>query len=72
LTVADDGPGVAIEDRERITRRFARLDSSRRTPGHGLGLNLVVAVAQVHGGAVTIDDNRPGLRVTMTLPRVAA
>lgn len=72
LTVADDGPGVAPQDRERITRRFARLDSSRGTPGHGLGLNLVVAVARVHGGAVTIDDNQPGLRVTMTLPRLAA
>ena len=71
LTVADDGLGVGPEDRERITRRFVRLDSSRGTPGHGLGLNLVVAVAQVHGGEVTIDDNRPGLRVTMTLPRLA-
>ena len=72
LTVADDGPGVPAADRDRITRRFARLDSSRGTPGHGLGLNLVVAVAQVHGGTVTIDDNRPGLRVTITLPRSAA
>jgi len=71
LTVADNGPGVAPGDRDRITRRFARLDSSRATPGHGLGLNLVVAVAQVHGGAVTIEDNQPGLRVTMTLPRIA-
>jgi signal transduction histidine kinase len=72
LTVADDGPGVPAADRDRITRRFARLDSSRGTPGHGLGLNLVVAVAQVHGGTVTIDDNQPGLRVTITLPRSAA
>ncbi|MGN6621196.1 MAG: ATP-binding protein [Sphingomonas sp.] len=72
LTIADDGPGVAPEDRARITRRFARLDSSRGTPGHGLGLNLVVAVAQVHGGAVMIEDNRPGLSVTMTLPRLTA
>lgn len=71
LTVADNGPGVAPQDRERITRRFARLDSSRGTPGHGLGLNLVVAVAQAHGGTVAIDDNQPGSRVTMTLPRLA-
>ncbi|MCM8732529.1 ATP-binding protein [Hephaestia sp. GCM10023244] len=70
LTVADNGPGVAPEDRERITRRFVRLDSSRATPGHGLGLNLVVAVAQTHGGTVAIDDNQQGLRVTMTLPRL--
>ncbi|TPG21693.1 sensor histidine kinase [Sphingomonas koreensis] len=72
LSVADDGPGVAPDDRERITRRFTRLDSSRGTPGHGLGLNLVVAVAHVHDGTVTIDDNYPGLRVTMILPRLAA
>ncbi|HEU4961882.1 MAG TPA: ATP-binding protein [Sphingomonas sp.] len=69
LTVADDGPGVAPADRARIVHRFARLDNSRGTPGHGLGLNLVVAVAQAHGGDVAIDDNRPGLIVTIALPR---
>lgn len=71
LSVADDGPGVATDDRELITRRFARLDSSRGTPGHGLGLNLVVAVARAHGGDVAIDSNEPGLRVTLVLPRLA-
>lgn len=72
LSVADNGPGVAAEDRDRIVRRFARLDSSRATPGHGLGLNLVAAVATIHGGSVVIDDNRPGLRVTLILPRLAS
>ena len=47
----------------------ARLDSSRTTPGHGLGLNLVEVIAEAHGGALSIDDNMPGLRVTMVLPR---
>ena len=69
LSVADTGPGVAAEDRPRIARRFARLDSSRTTPGHGLGLNLVEVIAEAHGGSLSIDDNRPGLRVTMVLPR---
>ncbi|GAA0335178.1 ATP-binding protein [Sphingomonas oligophenolica] len=72
LSVADNGPGVAAEDRPRIVRRFTRLDSSRTTPGHGLGLNLVAAIAAVHGGDVLIDDNRPGLRVTMVLPRAVS
>jgi len=72
LSVADNGPGVSAEDRPRITRRFARLDSSRTTPGHGLGLNLVEVIAQAHGGTLSIDDNKPGLRVTMVLPRASA
>ncbi|MDB5706690.1 MAG: sensor histidine kinase [Sphingomonas bacterium] len=69
LSVADDGPGVARADWPRIVRRFTRLDSSRTTPGHGLGLSLVAAIAAAHGGDVVIGDNAPGLRVTMTLPR---
>ena len=68
LTVADDGPGVPREDRERITRRFVRLDHSRSSAGHGLGLALVEAVAGLHGGTVEIGDNGPGLRVTLRLP----
>ena len=68
LSVVDDGPGVAPEERESITRRFVRLDRSRGTPGHGLGLHLVAAVAQAHDGAIHIDDNQPGLTVTILLP----
>lgn len=71
LTVADDGPGVAEADRTRIVRRFVRLESSRTTAGHGLGLNLVAAVAAAHGGELLIHDNQPGLRATITLPRLA-
>ena len=72
LVVADNGPGVARADRPLIVRRFARLDASRGTPGHGLGLNLVAAIVTAHGGKLAIDDNRPGLRVTITLPRLPA
>ena len=71
LTVADDGPGVPAHERERITRRFVRLDSSRSTAGHGLGLNLVDAVARLHGGSLAVEDNRPGLRVTLIVPEFA-
>ncbi len=71
LTVADHGPGVALADRARIVRRFARLDTSRAKPGHGLGLNLVSAIVAAHGGTLAIDDNAPGLRVTLTLPRLS-
>ncbi|WP_421854491.1 ATP-binding protein [Novosphingobium sp.] len=72
LAVADNGPGVAPGDHARITRRFARLESSRTTPGHGLGLNLVAAIAAAHGGSLVIEDNHPGLRVTLLLPKLAA
>jgi signal transduction histidine kinase len=71
ISVADTGPGVAPEDRARIVQRFVRLEASRTTPGHGLGLNLVSAIATAHGGAVIIGDNRPGLLVTITLPTLA-
>ena len=69
LTVADNGPGVAAEDYDRIIKRFVRLDSSRTSPGNGLGLNLVSAIVTMHGGSVKFADNKPGLRVTMTMPR---
>jgi signal transduction histidine kinase len=72
LSVADDGPGVAAADRERIVHRFVRLERSRTTPGHGLGLNLVAAIAAAHGGTLTITDNAPGLRATIRLPGLAA
>ncbi|MBY0284651.1 MAG: HAMP domain-containing histidine kinase [Sphingomonas sp.] len=68
LIVADNGPGVPEADRERVVRRFVRLDSSRTNAGHGLGLNLVSAIAVAHGGRLVIGDNAPGLRVTLWLP----
>ncbi len=69
LDVADNGPGVAAADRERIVERFARLDHSRHTEGYGLGLNLVRAVARLHGGKLTFGDAAPGLIAAIDFPR---
>ena len=68
LTVADRGPGIAPADRARVLDRFVRLEGSRSRPGSGLGLSLAAAVARMHGGTVELEDNRPGLRVRLTLP----
>jgi signal transduction histidine kinase len=69
IVLADDGRGVPEEEREAILRRFYRTEASRTTPGNGLGLSLVAAVAGIHGGSVRISDNGPGLKVIITLPR---
>lgn len=68
LTVADSGPGIPAAERERVTQRFARLDSSRSLPGSGLGLSLVQAVVRLHSGELAFSDNGPGLRVRVRLP----
>lgn len=68
LSVKDNGPGVQERDRARITQRFTRLEISRSTPGHGLGLNLVQAIVRAHGGTMDIDDNAPGLCVRLGFP----
>nr|WP_246420351.1 ATP-binding protein [Neoroseomonas alkaliterrae] len=71
VSVTDDGPGIPEAERERVFRRFHRLDSARSTPGSGLGLALVRAVATLHGLAVTLEDAGPGLRVRVALPATA-
>jgi signal transduction histidine kinase len=68
LTVSDNGPGVPLEHRSRITRRFTRLDASRNVPGNGLGLSLVAAIAHIHGGSLSFEDNQPGLIVILEFP----
>jgi signal transduction histidine kinase len=72
LDVQDDGPGIPAAARDKIFRRFFRLDASRSTPGHGLGLALVAAVAELHGGGIIIagaeKPNEAGLKMTLTLP----
>lgn len=71
ISVADRGPGVAPQDRERVTARFVRLDNARNRPGSGLGLSLAAAVARLHQGALRLEDNQPGLRVVLVLPAAA-
>lgn len=68
ITVSDSGPGVPVEARGKVLDRFVRLDATRTTPGNGLGLSLVSAVARMHGAILTLEDNTPGLRVRMVFP----
>ena len=68
LVVSDSGPGIPEAQRARVLERFVRLDSQRSTPGNGLGLSLVKAVAQLHGAALELGDNRPGLSVALRFP----
>ena len=66
LSVADGGPGIPAQDRDKVLQRLYRLDRSRGTPGHGLGLALVDGVAKLHGARLELIDNAPGLRVVIT------
>lgn len=68
IEVSDRGPGIPEADRETVFDRFVRLEPSRSTPGNGLGLSLVRAVARRHDATVTLADNRPGLRVRIDFP----
>jgi len=70
ICVADRGPGIPEADRERVLQRFVRLDASRRTAGTGLGLSFVAAVADLHEATLRIEDNAPGLRVTLRFESV--
>lgn len=67
VVVTDDGPGIPATERPHATQRFWRGDRSRGTPGVGLGLSVVEAVARLHGGRLDLDDNCPGLRATLLL-----
>jgi signal transduction histidine kinase len=68
LRVADGGPGIPAEFRDKVLQRFFRLEASRSTPGSGLGLSLVAAVAHLHDAQLDLGDNNPGLIVTITFP----
>jgi signal transduction histidine kinase len=72
ISVADNGPGIAPSNRGRVLERFVRLEQSRSEPGSGLGLSLAAAIARLHGGELTLDDNHPGLVSIISLPRAAA
>ena len=69
LSVADHGPGIPDAERGRVVERFVRLEQSRSLPGSGLGLSLASAVARLHGGELKLEDNHPGLRTVLALPR---
>ena len=68
IAVADNGPGIAKEDRTRVLQRFVRLDKSRSQPGSGLGLSLVNAVARLHDATIILGDNEPGLIFAIHFP----
>jgi hypothetical protein len=73
IAVTDEGPGMPEDDRRRAGDRFFRADAARSTPGSGLGLSLVRAVATLHGGALLLGDAQPdapmpGLRAAIRLP----
>jgi signal transduction histidine kinase len=67
--VWDTGPGIPAGEREHVFRRLYRLERARSTPGSGLGLSLVAAIAELHGARVELADNEPGLRVTVSFPK---
>lgn len=64
-SVEDQGPGIADEEKENVFKHFYRSDASRSTPGNGLGLSLVRAVATQHQARIDLDNARPGLRVSV-------
>jgi signal transduction histidine kinase len=68
IAVTDNGPGINDAEKAKVVERFYRGDASRGTPGVGLGLSLVQAVAKLHGSAIEMSDQNPGLRVMLTLP----
>lgn len=66
--VSDNGPGIPEVERGRVFRRFYRLERSRTSPGNGLGLSLVAAIAQLHQASIDLLDNKPGLKVVIRFP----
>jgi signal transduction histidine kinase len=72
LEVSDTGPGVPADERQNVLRRLYRLETSRTTPGNGLGLSLVAAIVDMHGGEIEMSDNEPGLRVAMTFEKASS
>jgi signal transduction histidine kinase len=68
ISVADNGPGIPVNESQQVFKRFYRLERSRRTPGNGLGLSLVAAVARLHSARIEMADNVPGLRFRLLFP----
>jgi signal transduction histidine kinase len=72
ISVADDGPGIPVNECQQVFKRFYRLERSRCTPGNGLGLSLVAAVARLHGARIEMADNAPGLKFKLLFPLLTA
>jgi signal transduction histidine kinase len=72
LSVSDNGPGIPADEHGRVFQRFYRLEQSRTSPGNGLGLSLVAAIAELHGVAVSLGDNAPGLTIALEFPGESA
>ena len=72
ISIADDGSGIPIDEREHVFKRFYRLEQSRYTPGHGLGLSLVAAVARLHGARIEMLDNAPGLQFRLRFAQMTS
>ena len=68
LIIADNGPGIADEYLQKVVQRFYRLDQSRSTLGNGLGLSIVLAITELHEGILTLTDNKPGLKIIVSIP----
>ncbi|PID49858.1 MAG: two-component sensor histidine kinase [Proteobacteria bacterium] len=71
VSISDTGPGIPPEQGERVFERFVRLDNARSTPGNGLGLSLVKAVADMHAAQIKLEDKQPGLRVVLLFQATA-
>jgi signal transduction histidine kinase len=69
IIVADSGPGIPAEFRDKVFEKFFRLEQSRNAKGNGLGLSLVAAVARIHNATITLEDNHPGLQVVISFPK---
>ena len=72
ISVSDNGPGIDELEKTKVVQRFYRGDASRGTPGVGLGLSLVQAVAKLHGNPLELRDNGPGLRAVLILTAEAS
>jgi signal transduction histidine kinase len=68
VSISDNGPGIPFEERQNVFRRLYRLEKSRTTPGSGLGLALVAAIAELHDAKIELRDNAPGLLIELRFP----
>ena len=68
LIITDNGPGIADAYHQKVFQRFYRLEQSRSTSGNGLGLSIVLAITELHEGTLTLTDNKPGLKIIVSIP----